>query len=131
LALAFSYLASWIQRRRIYGWMLDEAAEVAEGVRFAHQAVLLEPHDPVVLTVETVLQAIVVARQAGDLQCLAAIGGRLRAALRGARAACSAAARCRRQVPRRDAAEGRAKRPDKLAATRRPRAHCFRKFEEH
>ena len=50
LALAYAHLASWIQRRRIYGWMQDEEAETAEGVQFAHQAVLLEPNDPNVLT---------------------------------------------------------------------------------
>ena len=50
LALGYAYLASWIQRRRIAGWMQDEAMEIAEGVRFAHHAVLLDPHDPVVLT---------------------------------------------------------------------------------
>jgi len=50
LALAYAHLASWIQRRRVYGWMQDEAAETAEGVRFAHHAVLLEPRDPNVLT---------------------------------------------------------------------------------
>lgn len=49
-ALGYAYLATWIQRRRIYGFMQDEASEVAEGVRFAHQAVLLDPHDPIVLT---------------------------------------------------------------------------------
>lgn len=50
LALAYAHLASWIQRRRVYGWMQDEETETAEGVRFAHQAVLLEPRDPNVLT---------------------------------------------------------------------------------
>ena len=50
LALGYAYLATWIQRRRIYGFMQNEASEIAEGVRFAHQAVLLDPHDPIVLT---------------------------------------------------------------------------------
>jgi adenylate cyclase len=49
-AQAYAYLASWIQLRKIYGWMDDEAAETAEGVRFAHLAVQLEPNDPIVLT---------------------------------------------------------------------------------
>jgi adenylate cyclase len=48
LALAYAHLASWIQRQRMYGWTQEE--ETAEGVRFAHQAVLLEPHDSIVLT---------------------------------------------------------------------------------
>ena len=48
--LAYAYLAKWIQRRRLYGWMDDEAAETAEGIHFAHHAVRLEPHDPTVLT---------------------------------------------------------------------------------
>ena len=48
--LAYAYLASWIQRRRMYGWMKDEALETEEGIRFAHQAVRLEPDDPIVLT---------------------------------------------------------------------------------
>ena len=34
----------------MYGWMQDEAAETEEGIRFAHQAVRLEPNDPSVLT---------------------------------------------------------------------------------
>jgi adenylate cyclase len=50
LALAYAYLASWIQRQIRYGWKQDEVAETAEGVRFAHKAVLLEPADPLVLT---------------------------------------------------------------------------------
>jgi len=49
LALGYAYLATWIQRRRMYGFMQDEALEIAEGVRFAHLAVLLDPHDPIVL----------------------------------------------------------------------------------
>jgi len=49
-ARAYAYLADWIHRRRLYGWMQDEARETAEGVRFAHQAVRLEPNDPIVLT---------------------------------------------------------------------------------
>ena len=48
--LAYAHLASWIQRRRMYGWMQNEVEETAEGVRFAHQAVRLEPNDPLVLT---------------------------------------------------------------------------------
>lgn len=50
LGLAYAYLASWIQRRRFYGWMQDEMAEPAEDVRIAHPAALLRPHDPMVLT---------------------------------------------------------------------------------
>jgi TolB-like protein/class 3 adenylate cyclase len=49
-AQAYAHLASWIQLRKIYGWMDDEAAETAEGVRLAHLAVQLEPNDPIVLT---------------------------------------------------------------------------------
>jgi adenylate cyclase len=49
-ARAYAYLASWIHIRKIYGWMEDEAAETAEGVRLAHLAVQLEPNDPIVLT---------------------------------------------------------------------------------
>jgi adenylate cyclase len=49
-AQAYAHLASWISRRRLYGWMEDEAAETAEGVRFAHLAVQLEPNDSIVLT---------------------------------------------------------------------------------
>lgn len=48
--LAYAHLASWIQRRRMYGWMQEEESETAEGVKFAHQAVRLEPNDPIVLT---------------------------------------------------------------------------------
>jgi TolB-like protein len=49
-AQACARLASWIQLRKTYGWMEDEAAEEAEGVRFAHLAVQLEPNDSIVLT---------------------------------------------------------------------------------
>jgi adenylate cyclase len=49
-AQAYAYLASWTSRRMIYGWMEDEAGETAEGVRFAHLAVQLEPNDSIVLT---------------------------------------------------------------------------------
>jgi adenylate cyclase len=49
-ALAYAYLAKWIQRRKLYGWMSDEAAETAEGIHFAYHAVRLEPQDPRVLT---------------------------------------------------------------------------------
>jgi TolB-like protein/class 3 adenylate cyclase/tetratricopeptide (TPR) repeat protein len=49
-ALAYAYLAKWIQRRRLYGWMSEEAAETAEGIHFAHLGVRLEPNDPIVLT---------------------------------------------------------------------------------
>jgi TolB-like protein/class 3 adenylate cyclase/tetratricopeptide (TPR) repeat protein len=48
--LAYAYLAKWIARRRLYGWMDDEAVETAEGIHFAHRAVRLEPNDPTVLT---------------------------------------------------------------------------------
>src|SRR5215470_12025201 len=37
-AQAYAHLADWIMLRRIFSWMEDEAAEVAEGVRFAHLA---------------------------------------------------------------------------------------------
>jgi TolB-like protein/tetratricopeptide (TPR) repeat protein len=49
-AHAYAYLASWIQLRKIYGWMEDEAVETGEGVRLAHLAVQLEPNDSIVLT---------------------------------------------------------------------------------
>jgi adenylate cyclase len=49
-AQAYAYLASWVMARWINGWMEDEAAETAEGVRFAHLAVQLAPNDSVVLT---------------------------------------------------------------------------------
>ena len=44
-AQAYAYLANWILLRKINGWMKDEAAETAEGVRFAHLAVQLAPND--------------------------------------------------------------------------------------
>jgi TolB-like protein len=47
---AYAYLAGRIMLRKIYGWMDDEAAETAEGVRFAHLAVELAPNDSLVLT---------------------------------------------------------------------------------
>jgi TolB-like protein/class 3 adenylate cyclase/tetratricopeptide (TPR) repeat protein len=50
-AQAYAYLADWIMLRKISGWMEDEAAETAEGVRFAHLAVQLAPNDSIVLTV--------------------------------------------------------------------------------
>ena len=49
-AQAWAHLASWIQLRKIYGWMEDEAGETAEGVRLAHLAVQLQPNDSIVLT---------------------------------------------------------------------------------
>src|SRR4029453_17965420 len=49
-AQAYAYLAAWVMVRWINGWMEDEAAETAEGVRFAHLAVQLAPNDSVVLT---------------------------------------------------------------------------------
>jgi adenylate cyclase len=49
-AQAYAYLAVWVMVRWINGWMEDEAAETAEGVRFAHLAVQLAPNDSVVLT---------------------------------------------------------------------------------
>jgi adenylate cyclase len=49
-ALAYAYLAKWIQRRKLYGWMNEETDETAEGIDFAHRGVRLEPNDPVVLT---------------------------------------------------------------------------------
>ena len=49
-ALAHAYLASWALHRRIYGWMEDEAGEIAEGARHAYLAVRLAPNDPIVLT---------------------------------------------------------------------------------
>jgi TolB-like protein len=49
-AQAYAYLAVWVMIRWINGWMEDEAAETAEGVRFAHLAVQLAPNDSVVLT---------------------------------------------------------------------------------
>jgi adenylate cyclase len=49
-AQACAYLAGWITTRGINGWMKDEAAETADGVRFAHRAVQLAPNDSIVLT---------------------------------------------------------------------------------
>ena len=49
-AQAYAYIASWIQLRRTYGWMENEAQEIDEGVRLAHLAVQLQPNDPIVLT---------------------------------------------------------------------------------
>ena len=49
-AQAYAYLAGWTTFRKIFGWMEDEAAETAEGVRFAHLAVQLAPNDSLVLT---------------------------------------------------------------------------------
>jgi TolB-like protein/class 3 adenylate cyclase len=53
-AQAYAYLASWVMARWINGWMEDEAAETAEGVRFAHLAVQLAPNDSVVLTLAAI-----------------------------------------------------------------------------
>jgi adenylate cyclase len=49
-AEAYARLADWIMLRKVSGWMEDEAAETAEGVRFAHLAVQLAPNDSIVLT---------------------------------------------------------------------------------
>lgn len=49
-AQAYAHLAVWIARRRINGWMVDEAEETAEGVRFAYLAAQLAPNDSIVLT---------------------------------------------------------------------------------
>ena len=49
-AQAYAYLASWIMLRKINDWMKDEAAETAEGVRFAHLAVQLAPNNSIVLS---------------------------------------------------------------------------------
>ena len=49
-AQAYGCLVSWISFRRTLGWMQDEEAESAEGVRLAHLAVQLAPNDPTVLT---------------------------------------------------------------------------------
>ncbi|TXL69772.1 tetratricopeptide repeat protein [Vineibacter terrae] len=49
-AQAYACLAAWMHVRWINGWMEDEAAETAEGVRFAHRAVQLAPNDSIVLT---------------------------------------------------------------------------------
>src|SRR5262252_4134509 len=50
-AEAYARLADWIMLRKVLGWMEDEGAETAEGVRFAHLAVQLVPNDSIVLTV--------------------------------------------------------------------------------
>jgi TolB-like protein len=57
-AQAYAHLAEWIMIRRGNGWMEDEAAEIAEAVRFAHLAVQLAPNDSIVLTVAAVALAI-------------------------------------------------------------------------
>jgi adenylate cyclase len=62
-AEAYAYLAECIMIRRTNGWMEDEAAEAAEGVRFAHLAVQLAPNNSIVLTVA----AIAVGALDGDL----------------------------------------------------------------
>jgi adenylate cyclase len=49
-AEAYARLAELIMLRRGNGWVEDEAAETAEGVRFAHLAVQLAPNDSIVLT---------------------------------------------------------------------------------
>jgi len=49
-AQAYAWIASWFQLRYISGWMEDEAREKAEGIRFAHLAVQLQPADAIVLT---------------------------------------------------------------------------------
>jgi len=49
-AQAYGGLVSWISFRRTLGWMEDEEAESADGVRLAHLAVQLAPNDPTVLT---------------------------------------------------------------------------------
>ncbi|GEP61571.1 adenylate/guanylate cyclase domain-containing protein [Reyranella soli] len=49
-AQAYGCLGSCISFRRTLGWMRDEEAETAEGVRLAHMAVQLAPNDPIVLT---------------------------------------------------------------------------------
>ena len=50
-AQAYAYLANWITFLKITNdWMKDEAAEMAEGVRFAHLAVQLAPNDSIVLS---------------------------------------------------------------------------------
>jgi tetratricopeptide (TPR) repeat protein len=49
-ARAYAYVAFLSLRRRMNGWMQDEAREIAEAVHFAHEAVQLEPNDAVVLT---------------------------------------------------------------------------------
>ena len=49
-AQAYAFIAGRIMHRKMYGWMEDDAAETAEGVRFAHLAVQLAPNDSFVLT---------------------------------------------------------------------------------
>ncbi len=49
-AQAYAYIASWLQLRKIYGWMENEAEEIEEGIRLAYLAVQLQPNDPTVLT---------------------------------------------------------------------------------
>ncbi len=49
-AQAYAYIASWLQIRKIYGWMENEAEEIEEGIRLAYLAVQLQPNDPTVLT---------------------------------------------------------------------------------
>src|SRR4029079_11024684 len=46
-AQAYAWIASWFQLRYISGWMEDEAREKAEGIRFAHLAVQLQPADAI------------------------------------------------------------------------------------
>src|SRR5215831_12739948 len=57
-AEAHARLADWFMIRWANGWMEDEAAETAEGVRFAHLAVQLAPNDSIVLTVAAVALGI-------------------------------------------------------------------------
>jgi tetratricopeptide (TPR) repeat protein len=49
-AHAYAFLANCIIFRKMNDWMKDEAAETAEGVRFAHLAVQLAPNDSIVLS---------------------------------------------------------------------------------
>ena len=49
-AQAYGSLANWTTFRKFLGWMEDEEAETAEGVRFAQLAVQLAPNDSIVLT---------------------------------------------------------------------------------
>ncbi len=48
-ALAYSYVARWHASRSNSEWMENAEVDTAEGLRFAHLAVGLEPNDPVVL----------------------------------------------------------------------------------
>jgi len=66
-AQAYGSLVSWISFRRTLGWMQDEEAESAEGVRLAHLAVQLAPNDPTVLTEAGVAIANLAADQATAL----------------------------------------------------------------